>query len=74
MDAGQVDVLVLAQVHPGRLAAIRRHYPQAHPGVRLAGEGIAVVLLGVGAGGIAALVHDAGDGDVGFVDLGEGDA
>ena len=73
VDAGEVYVGIIAEVHPYGVAALDRNYAQPDAGVLRAGEGVAVVFLGGWAGLVLALVHDAIDGDVGLVRFLEGD-
>ena len=73
VDAGEVYVGVVAELHPDGIASLDGDDGQPDAGVLHAGEGVAVVFLGGWAGLVFALVHDAIDRDVGFVHLLEGD-
>ena len=70
-DAG--EVLEGAELGPDDAAALAGDDAEADAGVGGAGEGVAMVLLGAVADGVLALVDDPVDGDVGLVDLGEGE-
>lgn len=72
MDAGQIEVILVAQIHPDWRTAIAGDDAEAHAGIGLTGERVAVVFLRLFANGIFALVHNAVDGDMGFIYLGKG--
>ena len=69
--ARQVDVVLVSEVHPDRIAAVRRHHPQTHARVRRPREGVAMVL---GVELVLPLVDDRIVGDVACIDFHEGDA
>lgn len=72
-DAGDVDIGLIAEIEPERVATVAVDDAEANVSVGGAGEGVAMVFLGASTDGVFALVHDAVDGNMGFIDFDEGD-